>query len=176
MDTTAPNLTFSETSSMTEGEARAYLEAVRAYATTLYESALRPTGKRLFLDKTPRYYFICDELRRVFPKAKFIFLLRNPLAVLASILETWVKQDWSILRWYQADLLQAPRLIADAIAGSPSPINGERGETAPITVGYEDLVANPTSTVQERPITTRWNARRLSRSSEAPRPGFPSPP
>src|SRR5436190_22030329 len=29
MDTTAPNLTFSETSSMNEQEARAYLEAVR---------------------------------------------------------------------------------------------------------------------------------------------------
>jgi hypothetical protein len=123
-----------------DGGTDAYMDAVRAYATTLYESALRPSGKRLFLDKTPRYYFICDELRRAFPKAKFIFLLRNPLAVLASVLETWVKQDWSILRWYQADLLQAPRLIATGIR--------EFGD-AGIVVRYEEFVSDPTSKVQQ---------------------------
>ena len=37
-----------------------------------------------FLDKTPRYYLIIDDIVRIFPKAKFIFLFRNPLSQLTS--------------------------------------------------------------------------------------------
>ena len=69
-----------------DGES-AYVEALRNVALCLYEKALEPSGKKYFLDKTPRYYFIIPELHRIFPKAKFIFILRNPLAVLSSILE-----------------------------------------------------------------------------------------
>ena len=39
-----------------------------------------------FLDKSPRYYHILSSLLRIFPDSKFIILLRNPLAVLNSIL------------------------------------------------------------------------------------------
>ncbi len=39
-----------------------------------------------FLDKTPRYYHIVNELIDLFPDAKFIFLSRNPVAVFSSIL------------------------------------------------------------------------------------------
>src|SRR5713101_1022969 len=77
-----------------QGGEEAYVEAIRAMSVSLYNNALRAGGRERFLDKTPRYYFVCEELRRVFPKAKYIFLLRNPLSVLASILATWVKQDW----------------------------------------------------------------------------------
>jgi hypothetical protein len=38
---------------------------------------------RYFLDKTPRYHYVVDDLFRVFPEAKTIFLWRNPLAIVA---------------------------------------------------------------------------------------------
>ena len=39
----------------------------------------------------------------MFPDAKVIFLWRNPLAVVASIVETWTKGKWNVDRW-QGDL------------------------------------------------------------------------
>ena len=61
-----------------DGGETAYVEGVRRFAGDLYARALARQGKRLFLDKTPRYYRIIPELRQVFPRAKFIILLRNP--------------------------------------------------------------------------------------------------
>src|SRR5262249_39824570 len=55
-------------------------------------------------------------------------------------LETWVKQDWPVLRWYQADLLQAPRLITEAIR--------QFGDAASV-VRYEELVSHPAAKVQD---------------------------
>lgn len=43
-------------------------------------------NSRYFLDKTPRYYHIIDELYEIFPNAKYIFLVRNPVSVFNSIL------------------------------------------------------------------------------------------
>jgi hypothetical protein len=119
-----------------DGE-RTYLEAVRAMASVLYGRALAGTGKRLFLDKTPRYYHVIPELQQVFPQARFLFLLRNPLAVLASILDAWVKDDWPLWH-YHADLLSAPRLILEGMS-----LVGAQG----LSVRYEDLVSTPETTV-----------------------------
>src|SRR5262249_40497787 len=80
-----------------EGGEQAYLEALRGMGVSLYNQALQRSGRPCFLDKTPRYYQICPELRRTFPEAKFILLLRNPLAVLSSILTSWIHEDWERL-------------------------------------------------------------------------------
>ena len=95
--------------------AETYRDGLRAFAATVYGAALARQGKRIFLDKTPRYYFIIPELRTLFPQASVILLLRNPLAVLHSILTTWVKGDWPRLAQHAADLRVAPVRIADAI-------------------------------------------------------------
>ena len=39
-----------------------------------------------FLDKTPRYYHIVNELLDLFPESQFIVLTRNPVSVFSSIL------------------------------------------------------------------------------------------
>lgn len=116
------------------GEAT-YLQSVRDFASGLYTQALDGTGKRYFLDKTPRYYFIIPELAHVFPKARFIILLRNPLAVMASILDTWVGQDLLGLSEFKFDLLRAPGSLLTGID-----LLGDRA----IVVRYEELVADPT--------------------------------
>ncbi len=111
-----------------------YDKAIRAWAKTIYEDALAKHGKTLFLDKTPRYFFIIPELYRLFPDARFIFLIRNPMAVLASELSTYVKGNWPILSIFQPDLLLAPRLILEGI---------ERLGKDAITIHYEQFVTQP---------------------------------
>lgn len=121
-----------------EGE-DVYWGALRRAFAHLYGRALAGTGKRFFLDKTPRYYFIIPELYHVFPKAKYIFLLRNPLAVLASILDTWVKESPFGLSQFRHDLLTAPRRIVEGIE-----LLGSRA----IVIQYEELVKNPQTVLQ----------------------------
>jgi hypothetical protein len=65
---------------------------VRRFAMNLYQHSLEPQH-RYFLDKTPPYFLIVDEIFELFPDAKFIFLWRNPLAVAAS-LATWPQGNW----------------------------------------------------------------------------------
>lgn len=111
-----------------------YEQALRAMALQLYGEAGAGAGKPRFLDKTPRYYFIIPELARLFPAARFVILLRNPLAVLASILQTHVKGHWPLLSRYRHDLLTAPpRLVAGL------DLLGERATR----VHYEALVRDP---------------------------------
>src|SRR5436190_16169760 len=62
--------------------------AIRGLALELYEKAAEP-GTTYFLDKTPHYHFIAADIVRLFPEAKLVFLWRNPLSVLASLLETF---------------------------------------------------------------------------------------
>jgi hypothetical protein len=108
-------------------------EGIRRMYSYLYTQAITTSGKRYFLDKTPRYYFIIPDLYRIFPKAHYIILLRNPLAVLSSIINTWTKH-WFALYNHKHDLLQAPRLLLKGIKDV-----GEQG----VVVHYEELVKNP---------------------------------
>ncbi|MBI5314527.1 MAG: sulfotransferase [Nitrospirae bacterium] len=73
-----------------------YLLAIGSAVNELYEKAAKNKDARYFLDKTPRYALIIDEIIDMFPNGKFIFLWRNPLAVLASIVETWAGGKWDL--------------------------------------------------------------------------------
>lgn len=118
-----------------------YWEALRGFALELYGKAADP-GARFFLDKTPRYHFIMPELLRMFPDAKVIFLWRNPLAVVASICETWTRGRWTVDRW-RADLDGIVDLV-DAYR--------ELGDEAK-AVNFESLVTDPST---EWPALFAW--------------------
>ena len=125
-------------SHLPEGK-EAYWEAVRLMLGHLYRRALEPSGKRFFLDKTPRYYMILPELRHVFPEAHFVFLLRNPIAVLASVIDTWAPDDCvHCLRPFRHDLAQAPGQIVHAM---------RQPDGKSSVIRYEDLVAQPAPAV-----------------------------
>lgn len=66
-----------------------FASAAAAFASTAYNARLQEAGKDIFVDKTPRYYHVIDEIDRVFPRAKKIFLKRNPLDVALSYKSTW---------------------------------------------------------------------------------------
>jgi hypothetical protein len=85
-----------------------YQDELREFVLRLYEKA---AGKeaRFFLDKSPPYCMIAEEIMRLFPEGKFVFLWRNPLSIVASVIETWGKWQPTMFR---GDLfIGLPRLV-----------------------------------------------------------------
>jgi hypothetical protein len=115
-----------------------YRAALRVMALYLYGQACLSAGKLFFLDKTPRYYYILPELAQIFPAARFVILLRNPLAVLSSILDSWVQGRWVHLPTFRDDLLRAPSLLAEGAA-----LLDARARI----IRYEELVETPEKSV-----------------------------
>ncbi|WP_217595571.1 sulfotransferase [Cohnella sp. GbtcB17] len=63
----------------------AFADACRAFAVEAYNGLLRGgEGADIVVDKSPRYYYLLEFLDALFPQSKRIWLLRNPLDVLAS--------------------------------------------------------------------------------------------
>lgn len=115
-----------------------YYQAIRMLSDHLY-GRLAKNNEKYLLDKTPRYYFIIDEISKIYPDAKFIFVFRNPLAIAASVIESFNKNHLGDYR-HKIDLYLGPRMLADGY-------NQIRDRS--IAVSYEDLVRDPETTVQE---------------------------
>lgn len=115
----------------------AYLRAVGRMARELY-GELAPEEATVFVDKTPRYCLVVDDLLRAFPDAQIIVLHRNPLAVLASISQTWLEGRWEPYL-HKADLYLALERVLAAQRANPERF---------LALRYEDLVAQPETTLQ----------------------------
>ncbi len=88
---------------------------------------------RFFIDKTPRYHLIIDELLEAFPDAKFIFLWRNPLAVSASMIQTWGQGKWN-LYMFLIDLYSGLESLSNAFEANSHRL---------LAIKYESLVTSP---------------------------------
>ena len=108
-----------------------YDAAVRAFAEQLYARA--GAGATYFVDKTPRYHLVVDDVLRVFPDAKVVFLWRNPLAVAASIMNTYAEGRWN-LYLSKVDLFDGLTRLVAAFGAHRQRVHAMR---------YEDLVASP---------------------------------
>jgi hypothetical protein len=118
---------------------RDYTDALRHMTSHLYNQALSTSGKRYFLDKTPRYYFIIKELYHTYPLSKYVILVRNPLAVLISIINTWIKNEWFYIYRYKEDLLNAPKDILEGISELQKKC---------VIVNYEKLIMQPENEIK----------------------------
>lgn len=107
---------------------RDYLDRIRELTYGLYE-LLAPEAT-YFLDKTPRYHLVVHEVIDLFPEARFVFLWRNPLAVVASITETFGRGRWNI-HHYTPDLTDGLDRLIDA---------RERLGDGACSLRFEDLV------------------------------------
>jgi hypothetical protein len=128
----------------TRGFAREYLPGGEAdYLRGVHDLALRvyaeaAPGKTYFLDKTPRYHHVARDLLGLFPEGKFVFLWRHPIAVAASLIETFGDGRWN-LDSYAADLFGGLAHLVEACS--------ESSERA-IAVRYESLVADPDAEIR----------------------------
>ena len=109
----------------------AWRQGVRGLMNRIYDGLAG--DKEWFLDKTPRYTLIAEEIIRTFPDAKFLVLWRHPMAVAASVAYTFRKGRWCPDE-YAIDLHAGlDRLHAFCTAH----------ETQICQVRYEDLVEDP---------------------------------
>lgn len=101
-------------------------------------SILSPTDVRYFVDKTPRYYGIVPFLKKAFPSARFIYLLRSPAEVVASKIQ---KNNNRVppLKMVLLDTITATTKIADAISESPQDL----------TITYHDLVRDTSNIINK---------------------------
>ena len=116
-----------------------YQEALRQFVGGLYEKHC-PNGERYFVDKTPRYYLIIKELAELFPEAKFVLLVRNPLQIIASIIKTFSGNNLRMMHFFQIDLRQGFSKIAEGIRWL--------GPRATV-VRYEDIVEQQHETLDQ---------------------------
>jgi hypothetical protein len=114
-----------------------YNQALSDFVYTLYKKTGDPEAS-YFLDKTPRYYLIIPDIAKMFPNAKFIFLFRNPLQVMASHIKTWAKGKLRLERYY-IDLYRGPKLLAEGY---------ENLKDKSIKIHFDDLIENPNKTLK----------------------------
>lgn len=118
-------------------------DCVRAFASEAYNSHMRQTDKAIFVDKTPRYYYILPFIDKIFPKALKIWLKRNPLDVAVSYKKTWsINVDVLSGRKVTHHTLDMTTGLFNLAAyfSEPSPCKFE--------IQYETLVTSPSRTLQ----------------------------
>lgn len=95
---------------------RRYTKSLSVAVREAYGVVAQQCGKTYFLDKTTRYYLILPFLQELFPRARFVFLIRNPLAIASSILHTNFNGDLTGFDHAdrQHDLYSAPVKLRDA--------------------------------------------------------------
>jgi len=111
-----------------------YLDALRAYADTLYGRMLGTSDKSRFVDKTPAYALVLPFLTKLYPEAKYVVLTRHPLAVFSSYANSFFEGDWQTAHHYNPVIERYVPAIAALLAKRPVPL---------LHVRYEDLVQDP---------------------------------
>ncbi|WP_283807107.1 sulfotransferase [Bradyrhizobium sp. Ghvi] len=124
----------------------------RAFADAAYDQYLAEAGKRIIIDKTPRYWSALEFLECVYPESPHILLMRNPYAIAASLKSTWgiplrAESSHSVSISSLTDLmLRLPdgiiSSLADLVLGLPK-LAAHRARPQTQFVQYELLVAHP---------------------------------
>lgn len=113
--------------------------AARAAAQAVYARTLAATGKRLFVDKTPRYHLILDYVEALFPHTPMIWLRRNPFDMAASYRSTWSIDLPALLRAGADD-----PSVFDLVPGLETLERFHAARPARVlALRYEDLVTDP---------------------------------
>lgn len=111
--------------------------AQKAYADQIYSELLERVGKKMFLDKTPRYVHVIAELVKLYPRAKFLVMTREPVSVVSSYATTWrggnFKETFND-EHYNYDFVKGFEKLLDFV-------NSDFKNK--LVFSYEDLVENP---------------------------------
>jgi hypothetical protein len=111
-----------------------YLDALRAYADTMYLRMLEPTKKRYFMDKTPAYALVLPFLTKLYPDAKYVVLTRHPLAIFSSFANSFFDGDWKAAHEFNPLVERYVPAIAKMLRERPVPL---------CHVKYEEMVEKP---------------------------------
>lgn len=117
-----------------------YDKAVKRFAENLYKKAAN--NHSYFLDKTPSYDLIADDIFRIFPDAKFIVLVRNPIASIGSAVKLWGSGHWRLYPVSDTMVLGLKNILTVA----------QKYKDRICLVNFETLTMDPENEVQR--ITT----------------------
>jgi hypothetical protein len=117
-----------------------YLDGLRRFTDHLYERALAPSGRRIYLDKTPAYALVLDFLAKLYPGAKYIVLTRHPMAIWSSYVDSFFAGDAAAAHARNPILERYVPAIARFLRERPVPL---------VHVRYEELVRNPEKHLRE---------------------------
>lgn len=106
-----------------------YRAEVARLAARLYD-AMSKEGATYFLDKTPRYSLISEDILAAFPEARALLLWRNPLAVAASMIRSFSAGRWN-LHHYRIDLYEGLDRLCRVCSRYPERFH---------VLQYEDLI------------------------------------
>ncbi len=118
-----------------------YYKELNEFISSIYSKFLK-AEEVYFLDKTPRYYYIIEDLYEIFPQAKFIFLFRNPVQVYASILNTWCDNSFAKLYGSHNDLMVGFKKLSESY-------KRHKHDQNTFALKYDDLVKNPSEVLKE---------------------------
>jgi sulfotransferase family protein len=102
----------------------------------LLADALARSGKPTVVVKTPANVLLWRRIAEIWPDARFIFLLRHPAAVVASLCQSW-DPDW------HAGRAGGLNEIIGYSLRYMSQVEEARGALPGLTVRYEELTADP---------------------------------
>ncbi len=112
-----------------------YWEACRAYCDVLYSRYLQAKGdKKICLDKTPAYSLVLPFIAKVYPDAKYIILVRHPIATFSSFANSFFDGNYKIAQAHNPILNRYIPIIAEFL---------RKKEVDIFHIKYEDLVKNP---------------------------------
>jgi hypothetical protein len=117
-----------------------WLAALRRATDHLYERALAPSGRRLFLDKTPAYALVLEFLVKLYPDARYLVLTRHPMAVWSSYVDSFFDGDAGAAHARNPILERYVPAIARFLRERPAPL---------LHVRYEALVQDPEPVLRE---------------------------
>lgn len=110
-----------------------FYKFINSFSGQIY-SSLSDNRSIYFLDKTPRYISVIEELAQIFPNGKFIFLFRSPIQVFSSIVSTFCNGKFSRLYGFNKFLYEDFESLSK---------NYEKLKDRSISVNYEEFLKNP---------------------------------
>lgn len=118
------------------GKRKEYFRLLGDFTLKIYQS-ISDSNSVYFLDKTPRYFWVVRELKEIFPKAKFIFLFRNPIQIYSSFIESYSDKKGFDKMYRSEQYFDKGYEILS--------LGYEKVKNDSLAVNYEKLVLNPTS-------------------------------
>lgn len=112
-----------------------YLRRIQKLVISLFNEAANE-GAVYFLDKTPFYPLIAEDIIRTFPDGKFIVLWRNPLAMISSVVRQWGERrgrGWFLYPVYNV-LTKGITHLVDTT---------QKYKESVLVVKFEELIENP---------------------------------
>ncbi len=122
-----------------------YVATLKKFFLSIYRQSLqnKKTHARFFMDKTPRYVYILSKIYKYFPESKYIFLLRDPIAIICSYATTWFYSQFSQIledEYCMRDFEVGMKCLAAGLNNRPK---------NSYILSYEDLVTKPKHTMKD---------------------------